>query len=1586
MLYKLYLCTMVLLRIFFLCAALNPGPYSLLRGDTGPNSLLCEDIGIYSRLREDIGIYSRLREDIGLYSLLREDIGPYSLLREDIGPYSLLREDIGLYALLREVIGLYSLLREEIKHCSVLSFPLKSCSLDSKEVLFLIDCRHEVREQLNFIIQTVNYLRYNRNWTSLNAFYMTYNDKEPTKLEVLTANISGNAKEISNQCNSTISVDELYHMTKQSGTAKQSVLRLSFIFIKIPNDKKEESIHAIENIQHKYNEYDRFFILNFDTTKLDKFDLGEKSPNLRNYFHHTDSFNDIHIIDLFHRICDLKCIDTDLYFDSQNFQRSFYHLNYTNISHNDAVQFCDILYNSYLVSFETYEELDYLVSLILTKINLSSLNDTKSLHILLGLVLAPSKFIFWSSHNPFTFYHKLNYDVSKQCVLFSFHKKAETDTSYFTTKRNIWEYLLPIGCDDILNDTYVVCECHHQMNQEVDFIIQPMIKPDTFGLLNEGDIMHFREGYDSKSLRNINCSLSNYTFNAEKYFCKQTKHTPSLLTYVRISFLEELNASFCKSSCMKFFTVHSEKYIHSRVAIYESRCYSNRPYECISNNITTLQKFQSVFCRNNETVTYKCLHAYDTGCSDNSHLENCENFTCPDDFIKCPNSYCVPLAAAVGEHRTCPLGQEKTLFTQTKVVCTANITLKFLDICIHSNIIKLRKRDLNISDLNICDGQCPRGYSCLTMRSQDKPMPVLKLKLELYNISNSLFPVGNSFFYVPYLHAIDISAPKCKIKNVNKSFESWITTETVILDLSSNEITDSDKFSCIQSMTNLLFVNLSHNSQLTVNDNFTFPNSLEVIDLSHTSVASLHVNSLKNLLNLSTLDLSSTRIKTFENMGLPKYFRLDILNLDGLIITGIKSDFFRGLTVHSMLRSSDFKMCCPQILGHNISTSICIAPNDTISSCKHIVGDELKRFSVWVVGLMTLAGNGIVLIYRIVWSREKIFQTAYGLFVTGLAVADLLMGVYLMIIAAVDRIYADVYVVYDESWRKSFLCSFSGFLSTLSSETSTFLIGLITLDRFIIVTYPFTARDISSRLKCECFILSWVIGFVLALVPVLVPDWQIYSSNGLCLALPLHTNGADNLPGWEFSMAVYVILNFILFLFIALGQVGIFVNVIKQSNIPTMIHCSERRTQDMNIAKKLAFVAVSDFLCWFPIGIMGILSLVDVKFDMEVHLPVSVICQCQSSANVSHLLVSVISKCQLSVSVRHLPVSVICQCQSSANVSHLSVSVISKCQSSVSVRRLPVSVICQCQSSANVSHLSVSVINTCQCQSSVSVSHLPVSVICQCQSSVSVSHLSVSDICQCQSSVSVSHLPVSVTCQCQSSCQTFASVSHLSVSVICQCQSSASVSHLSVSVISKCQSSASLSHLTVSVISKFQLSVSVSHLPVSVICQFQSSTSVSHRPMSVICQCQSSANVSHLSVSVIGQCQSSVSVSHLPMSAICQCQSSANVSHLSVSVICQCQSSANVSHLSLSVICQCQSSVSVSHLSVSVICQCQSSANVSHLSVSVIGQCQSSVSVSHLSVSVISQCQSFASVSHLPVSVVSRSMCTLASFAGRYWP
>ncbi|KAH9491360.1 hypothetical protein Btru_031330 [Bulinus truncatus] len=314
-------------------------------------------------------------------------------------------------------------------------------------------------------------------------------------------------------------------------------------------------------------------------------------------------------------------------------------------------------------------------------------------------------------------------------------------------------------------------------------------------------------------------------------------------------------------------------------------------------------------------------------------------------------------------------------------------------------------------------------------------------------------------------------------------------------------------------------------------------------------------------------------------------------------------DCLFGLTIRHILRSSDYKICCPQVLNVNITRDKCEAPVDVISSCSHLIGDTFKRIVIWIVGLVSLIGNSIVLIYWLVWAKSFLGKS-YGLFITGLAVSDYLMGIYLVIIAAIDIYYKNNFVLEDIQWRYSHVCYFAGFLATLSSETSTFFICLITLDRFLIVTYPLGQQRVTRRLKWSLFVFSWFIGFVFALTPVIVTDWEIYSSNGLCLPLPL---SSKRYQGWQYSMAIFVILNFLLFLLIAIGQAAIFVSIRHWNrSAQRSVNCHTLKSRELTVAKKLALVALSDFLCWFPVGILGMLSLNGQLFDNEVYAWVAV--------------------------------------------------------------------------------------------------------------------------------------------------------------------------------------------------------------------------------------------------------------------------------------------------------------------------------------------------------------------------------------------
>ncbi|GFR79814.1 G-protein coupled receptor GRL101 [Elysia marginata] len=237
---------------------------------------------------------------------------------------------------------------------------------------------------------------------------------------------------------------------------------------------------------------------------------------------------------------------------------------------------------------------------------------------------------------------------------------------------------------------------------------------------------------------------------------------------------------------------------------------------------------------------------------------------------------------------------------------------------------------------------------------------------------------------------------------------------------------------------------------------------------------------------------------------------------------------------------------------------------------------------LWVVGFSTLLGNFVTLLYRLTTDRKLLFKP-HGLFVTNLGLSDILMGFYLTIIAVADLISQDEYAIYDHRWKSSWVCWFAGTMTTLSSITSTLFIAPITVDRFLAVRYPYGDIRFSSRTMTVAVAAAWFLGISLAILPLLpfAQHWTIYSHSGMCIGLPLTPK---LLPGWQYSVSLFVVLNFFLFLFIGVGQRVIYKNIKARRTSwkpQSQLHLNQRK-QEIAIAKQLSLVVLSKLSLLVP--------------------------------------------------------------------------------------------------------------------------------------------------------------------------------------------------------------------------------------------------------------------------------------------------------------------------------------------------------------------------------------------------------------------
>ncbi|EDO34405.1 predicted protein, partial [Nematostella vectensis] len=288
-----------------------------------------------------------------------------------------------------------------------------------------------------------------------------------------------------------------------------------------------------------------------------------------------------------------------------------------------------------------------------------------------------------------------------------------------------------------------------------------------------------------------------------------------------------------------------------------------------------------------------------------------------------------------------------------------------------------------------------------------------------------------------------------------------------------------------------------------------------------------------------------------------------------------------------------FILCC--YAEKAISGLECVSPRDGFSSCDDLMKNKGLQVAVWVLGLMALIGNVFVIFWRVTDGQSN--QT-HSLLLTNLAVSDLLMGVYLMIIAITDAKWQGEYFKHDVTWRAGIGCQFAGIISMLSSEVSVFILALITADRLICIVFPFKFRRLTRKRAMILCVIIWTLGAIASLLPVTGisyfydsdGDFGFYGRSGVCLPLQLSKSRP---AGWEYSVAFFIGLNSIAFIFILVAYMTMFWTVKRVSGAVR----STSMNKESAMAKKLIFIISTDFCCWMPVIVIGILSLTGAFYD-----------------------------------------------------------------------------------------------------------------------------------------------------------------------------------------------------------------------------------------------------------------------------------------------------------------------------------------------------------------------------------------------------
>ncbi|KAM9498338.1 relaxin receptor 1-like isoform 3-T3 [Salvelinus alpinus] len=403
------------------------------------------------------------------------------------------------------------------------------------------------------------------------------------------------------------------------------------------------------------------------------------------------------------------------------------------------------------------------------------------------------------------------------------------------------------------------------------------------------------------------------------------------------------------------------------------------------------------------------------------------------------------------------------------------------------------------------------------------------------------------------------------------------------LELEGNKIS-SLWVSSFQNCTTLTVLALRKNRIQTIEEGIFsgMPNLID-LDVSLNKIEEFSPTIFTNLQNLKQLNISNNPLTHIYDDQFDMFVNLQSLSIEEVDIPNISIQMFRSLRNLAHIYFKKFEYC-----GYSPNVRSCKPNTDGISTFENLLANIILRVFVWVVAFIICFGNVFVICLRSCIASENQHHT---MAIISLCCADCLMGVYLFFIGAFDIKYCGEYNRHAQLWMESMQCQLIGSLAMLSTEVSVMLLTYMTMEKYLCIVFPFHNYR-AGRKQTLCYLIFiWVLGFLIAVIPL----WDkqtfgnYYGRNGVCF--PLHSDEMEKPGARCYSTGIFLGLNLFAFIMIVFSYTSMFYSVQKTAKTARQ----SIYNKEVSIAKRFFFIVFTDAMCWTPIFLLKILSLLQVE-------------------------------------------------------------------------------------------------------------------------------------------------------------------------------------------------------------------------------------------------------------------------------------------------------------------------------------------------------------------------------------------------------
>ncbi|XP_075391874.1 follicle-stimulating hormone receptor isoform X1 [Tenrec ecaudatus] len=437
------------------------------------------------------------------------------------------------------------------------------------------------------------------------------------------------------------------------------------------------------------------------------------------------------------------------------------------------------------------------------------------------------------------------------------------------------------------------------------------------------------------------------------------------------------------------------------------------------------------------------------------------------------------------------------------------------------------------------------------------------------------------------------------IRTIERNSFMGLSFETVTLWLNKNGI--QEIHDCAFNGTQLDELNLSDNNNLEEMPNDVFQGSSGpiILDISRTRIHSLPTYGLDNLKKLrarSTYNLKklpslekfvslmeasltypshccafenwrrqSSELHPLCNKSILRPEVDDVAQARGQKVSLTEDDessYGRGIDM--MYSELDYELC------NEVVEVTCFPKPDAFNPCEDIMGYNILRVLIWFISILAITGNIIVLVILIT-SQYKL--TVPRFLMCNLAFADLCIGIYLLLIASVDIHTKSQYHNYAIDWQTGAGCEAAGFFTIFASELSVYTLTAITMERWHTITHAMQLNcKVQLRHAASIMLVGWIFAFTVALLPIC--GISSYMKVSICLPMDIDS------PLSQLYVMFLLVLNVLAFVVIC----GCYTHIYLTVRNPNIVSSSS----DTKIAKRMAMLIFTDFICMAPISFFAI--------------------------------------------------------------------------------------------------------------------------------------------------------------------------------------------------------------------------------------------------------------------------------------------------------------------------------------------------------------------------------------------------------------